>query len=89
LLSESYRDGARDKKHPLENFSALLDEQIGAMRELSRGQSSRPTGELFEVIQSLPHGHVQAVSATMNRSGFGTPGLARSATWCAPWMLRA
>lgn len=70
LLRESYRDGARVKKRTLANLSALSDEQIDSMRALLRGESLRPTGELFEVTHSLPHGHVQAVSAAMNRLGF-------------------
>ena len=70
LLRESYRDGVRVKKRTLANLSALSDEQIDSMRALLRGESLRPTGELFEVIHSLPHGHVQAVSAAMNRLGF-------------------
>ena len=70
LLRESYREGTQVKKRTLANLSALSDEQIESMRALLRGEPLRPTGDLFEVIQSLPHGHVQAVSAAMNRLGF-------------------
>ncbi len=70
LLRESYRQGTQVKKRTLANLSALSDEQIESMRAVLRGESLRPAGDLFEVIQSLPHGHVQAVSAAMNRLGF-------------------
>jgi hypothetical protein len=70
LLRESYREGAQVKKRTLANLSGLSDEQIESMRAVLRGESLRPAGDLFEVIQSLPHGHVQAVSAAMNRLGF-------------------
>ena len=70
LLRESYRDGAQVKKRTLANLSALSDEQIESMRALLRGESLRPAGDLFEVIRSLPHGHVRAVSTAMNRLGF-------------------
>jgi hypothetical protein len=70
LLRESYRQGAQVKKRTLANLSALSDEQLESLRAVLRGESLRPAGDLFEVIQSLPHGHVQAVSAAMNRLGF-------------------
>jgi hypothetical protein len=70
LLRESYREGAQVKKRTLANLSALSDEQIESLRAVLRGESLRPAGDLFEVIQSLPHGHVQAVSAAMHRLGF-------------------
>ena len=72
LLRESYRAGAQVKKRTLANLSALSDEQIGSLRAVLRGESLRPAGDLFEVIHSLPHGHVQAVSAAMNRLGFAS-----------------
>ena len=40
------------------------------MRAVLRGETLRPAGDLLEVIHSLPHGHVQAVSMAMNRLGF-------------------
>jgi transposase len=70
LLRESYREGPRVKKRTLANLSALSDEQIQSMRALLRGEALRPAGDLFEVVGSLPHGNVQAVSTAMNRLGF-------------------
>jgi hypothetical protein len=70
LLRESYRDGARIRKRTLANLSALSEEQIESMRAVLRGETLRPVGDLLEVIHSLPHGHVQAVSMAMNRLGF-------------------
>ena len=70
LLRESYRDGARVRKRTLANLSALDDQQIDAIRGVLRGEPLRPTGTLFEIIQSLPRGHVQAVSVAMQQLGF-------------------
>ena len=70
LLRESYREGTRVRKRTLANLSALSGEQIEAIRAVLRGEPLRPAGELFEVIQSLPHGHVQAVVVAMQRLGF-------------------
>ena len=69
-MRESYRDGARVRKRTLANLSALNDQQIDAIRCVLRGEPLQPTGMLFEVIQSLPHGQVQAVSVAMQQLGF-------------------
>lgn len=70
LLRESYREGARVRKRTLANLSTLTGEQIEAIRAVLRGEPLRPAGELFEVIRSVPHGHVQAVSVAMQRLDF-------------------
>jgi hypothetical protein len=70
LLRESYREGSRVRKRTLANLSALSTEQIEAIRAVLRGEPLRPAGDLFEIIRSLPHGHVQAVTVAMQRLGF-------------------
>ena len=65
LLRESYRDGTHVRKRTLANLSALSEEQIAAIRAVLRGEPLRPVGELFEVLGSRAHGHVQAVSVAM------------------------
>ena len=70
LLRESYRDGARVRKRTLANLSTFSDAQIASMRAVLRGETLRPVGDLLEITQSLPHGHVQAVSMAMHRLGF-------------------
>ena len=70
LLRESYREGSRVRKRTLANLSALSEQQIEAIRAVLRGDSLRPTGDLFEIIRSLPHGQVQAVAVAMQRLGF-------------------
>ena len=70
LLRESYREGARVRKRTLANLSALDAEQIEAIRAVLRGEPLQPVGALFEIIRSLPHGQVQAVSVAMHRLGF-------------------
>ena len=70
LLRESYREGARVRKRTLANLSTLSTEQIEAIRAVLRGEPLRPGADLFEAIQSLPQGHVQAVRVAMQRLGF-------------------
>jgi hypothetical protein len=70
LLRESRREGKRVRKRTLANLSALSDEQIEAIRAVLAGVSVRPAQEWFEIVNSLPHGHVQAVRLAMERLGF-------------------
>jgi transposase len=70
LLRESYREGSRVRKRTLANLSALSELQIEAIRAVLRGEPLRPAGDLFEIIRSLPHGHVQAVAVAMQRLEF-------------------
>src|SRR6266849_2727167 len=69
LLRESFREGAKVKKRTLANLSSLPDEQIFAIRAVLRGEKLHPVGELFEVIASRLHGHVQGVRVAMQRLG--------------------
>lgn len=70
LLRESYREGPRVRKRTLANLSSLSQQQIEAIRAVLRGEPLRAVGDLFEIIRSLPHGHVQAVAVAMQRLGF-------------------
>jgi hypothetical protein len=70
LLRESYRQGKKVRKRTLANLSALSDEQIEALRAVLSGAAVRPVEEIFEVVRSRPHGHVQAVRVAMQRLGF-------------------
>lgn len=69
LLRESYREGQRVRKRTLANLSSLSDAQIEAIRDVLRGEQVRPVGALFEVVESKPCGHVQAVRVAMQRLG--------------------
>jgi hypothetical protein len=70
LLRESYREGARVRKRTLANLSALSAEQVEAIRRTLKGETLVPVAELFEIVHSRHHGHVQAVRAAMTQLGF-------------------
>lgn len=70
LLRESIREGPRVRKRTLANLSALCEEQIFAIRAILRGETLSAPAELFEVVGSRPHGHVQAVERAMQRLGY-------------------
>ena len=70
LLRESHREGKKVRKRTLANLSALSDEQIEAIRAVLAGVNLQPAPQWFEILKSLPHGHVQAVRLAMRRLGF-------------------
>jgi hypothetical protein len=69
LLRESYRDGDKVRKRTLANLSSLSDDQLAAIRAVLKGQRLCPVDTLFDVVESRPHGHVEAVNVAMSRLG--------------------
>ncbi len=72
LLRESYREGTKVRKRTLANLSSLPGSQIAAIRAVLAGQDMQPVAQSFEITASRPHGHVQAVSAAMQRLNFAS-----------------
>ncbi len=79
LLRESYREGPKVRKRTLANLSSLSSAQIEAIRTTLRGESLQPLAQSFQAIASPSHGHVQAVSLTMQRVGLAS--LVASKPW--------
>jgi hypothetical protein len=70
LLRESYREDGKVKSRTLANLSAWPDEKVQTLRAALRGDKLVPAGEGgFEILRSLPHGHVLAALATARRIG--------------------
>jgi transposase len=70
LLRESYREGDKVRKRTLANLSKLPDEVIENLQiVLKGGVAVENYGEAFQIIRSLPHGHVAAVLGTLNKLG--------------------
>jgi transposase len=70
LLRESYREGGKVKKRTLTNLSTWPAAQIEALRAVLRGATA--VGDLeqaFEILRSLPHGHVAAVLGMWQKLG--------------------
>ena len=69
LLREAWREGDKVKNRTLANISHWPPAQIEALRQVLKGNtnlSSQLQGA-FEVVRSLPHGHVAAVLAMMRQ----------------------
>jgi transposase len=69
LLRESYREGTKVRKRTLANLSALSADQIDAIRRILKGERLVSVAELFEIVRSLHHGHVQAVQIAIKQLG--------------------
>jgi len=69
LLRRTFRLGQQVKHETLGNISHLPDSLIDIIRRSLAGETFLPATDAFEIQQSLPHGHVQAVLGTIRRLG--------------------
>ena len=70
LLRESYRDAGKVRKRTLLNLSDWPRERVEGLRALLKGGVVVPAGtEPFQVIRTLPHGHVAAVLGVIGQIG--------------------
>jgi len=68
LLRESYREAGKVKSRTLANLSKLPPHAIEALRvALKGGAVTGPLTDAFEIVRSMPHGHVVAVLGTLRR----------------------
>ena len=67
LLRESFREGGKVRNRTVANLSHLPHEQVEALRRVFKGEKLAPAEEIFQIIRSLPHGHVAAVLSTLRR----------------------
>lgn len=70
LLRESYRVEGKVKKHTIANLTKWPPDLIEGLRSLLRGGTVvENLPESFDIVRSLPHGHVAAVMGTLRRIG--------------------
>lgn len=65
LLRRSYRKDGKVLSETLGNLSHLPADVIEMIRRALRGETFTSTGESFDIVRSLPHGHVAAVLGTL------------------------
>jgi len=68
LLRETYREDGKVKNRTLANLSKWKPEKIAALRAVLRDQPLLPAAG-FEIIRSLPHGHIAAALGMARRVG--------------------
>jgi transposase len=70
LLRESYREDGKVRNRTLKNISDWPAEKIEALRQLLKGSAGLvPVADSFDIIRSLPHGHVAAVVGSLGKLG--------------------
>lgn len=70
LLRESYRAGGKVRNRTLANLSRWPEEKIDALSRVLKGLPPQAAPEgAFEIVRSLPHGHVAAVLGTLGALG--------------------
>ena len=73
LLRESYREAGKVKKRTLANLSSWSPALIEGLRTLLKGGTAvRRLDDAFDIVRSLPHGHVAAVLGTLRKIGLET-----------------
>ena len=70
LLREAWREDGRVRKRTVANLTGVISvEQALSLRRVLKGEALVAPADAFEVVRSLPHGHVLAVLAAMKRLG--------------------
>jgi Transposase DDE domain len=69
LLRRSYREGGKVKNETLGNLSHLPDHVIDGLRAMLAGRRLVDLDSDFEIVRSLPHGHVAAVLGVLRDLG--------------------
>ena len=70
LLRESYREHGKVRNRTLKNLSDWPAEKIDALRRLLKGSAGLvPVADSFDIVRSLPHGHVAAVIGSLRKLG--------------------
>ena len=69
LLRESYRQDGQVKTRTLANLTHWPPAQLEALRRVLRGETLVAPEDTFEIIRSLPHGHVAAVLGSLRQLG--------------------
>ncbi len=71
LLRESFRENGKVRNRTLTNLSAWPAEKVEALRQVLKGNIAAGPSlpQAFDIVRSLPHGHVVAVLGTIHQIG--------------------
>lgn len=67
LLREGWREGNKTRKRTIANLSSWPEHKVEMLRRILRGETLVAVGEGFQIVRSLPHGHVAAALGTLRR----------------------
>lgn len=69
LLREGWREGGKVKKRTIANLSHWPKHKLQALRRLLNNEPLMAPDDAFDIVRSLPHGHVEAVLGTIKKIG--------------------
>lgn len=69
LLREGWREGGKVRKRTLANLTDWPDAKVEALRRVLRDEPLVHPEQDFQILRSLPHGHVAAVLGTLRKIG--------------------
>jgi len=69
LLRESYREGGKTRNRTLANLTDWPPRVVEGLRALLKGGQVVDADGGFQIVRSLPHGHVAAVLGTLRQLG--------------------
>ena len=69
LLRETYREAGKVKNRTLANLTKWKPEKVAALRAVLRDEQLLPAEKGFEIVRSLPHGHIAAALGIARRLG--------------------
>lgn len=69
LLRHTYREDGKVKQLTVANLSDLPDDLIEVIRKRLAGEPLPADDDHFQIVRSLPHGHVAAVLGTLRKIG--------------------
>jgi len=69
LLRESVRVGSKVHKRTLANISSWPAPQVDLLRRVLKGEDLVAREQAFQILRSLPHGHVAAVLGSLRHLG--------------------
>jgi len=72
LLRESFRENGKVKNRTLANLTSWPPDKVEALKGVLKGVKLVPVDAVFDIVRSLPHGHVAAVRGALRRLGLHT-----------------
>ncbi len=69
LLREGWRENGKVRKRTVANLSSWPMEKVETLRRLLKNEPLVGRDDAFDIVRSLPHGHVAAVLETLKKLG--------------------
>ena len=69
LLREGWRENGKIRKRTVANLFSWPMEKVQTLRRLLKNEPLVGRDDAFDIVRSLPHGHVAAVQGTLKQLG--------------------